>query len=135
VPIAKCTDGTSNTIIEGEISNYVFDATGNVKDDRRPARRWSWAMGGLSGWRNWAPQVSNVCVRYAPNSRSLGLDGLVWAAWDDASGSNCPLNSAHTGGVHALLADGAVRFIGDNIDMYTLTVLSVRDDGKPVGEF
>jgi len=37
--------------------------------------------------------------------------------------------------VHALLADGAVRFIGDNIDMYTLTVLSVRDDGKPVGEF
>jgi len=133
--IAKCTDGTSNTIIEGEISNYVFDATGNLKDDRRPSRRWSWAMGGLSGWRNWAPQVSNVCVRYAPNSRSLGLDGLVWSGWDDASGSNCPLNSAHTGGVHALLADGGVRFISDNIDMYTLTVLAVRDDGKPVGEF
>jgi len=133
--ISKCTDGTSNTIIEGEISNYVFDATGNVRDDRRPSRRWSWAMGGLSGWRDWAPQVSNVCIRYAPNSRVLGSNGLVWSGWDDASGSNCPLNSAHTGGVHVLMTDGAVRFISDNIDMGTLAILSVRDDGKPVGEF
>ena len=133
--ISKCTDGTSNTIIEGEISNYVFDATGNVRDDRRPSRRWSWAMGGLTGWRDWAPQVSNVCIRYAPNSRVLGSNGLVWPGWDDASGSNCPLNSAHTGGVHVLMTDGAVRFISDNIDMGTLAILAVRDDGKPVGEF
>ena len=133
--ISKCTDGTSNTLIEGEISNYVFDATGNVKDDRRPSRRWSWAMGGLTGWRDWAPQVSNVCIRYAPNSKVLGANGLVWSGWDDASGSNCPLNSAHTGGVHGLLCDGSVRFISENIDMYTLTILAVRDDGKPVGEF
>ena len=133
--IAACTDGTSNTIIEGEISHYVFDATGSTKDNRAPSRRWSWSMGGLSGWRDWAPQISNVCVRYAPNSRVLGADGLVWPGWDDASGSNCPLTSPHAGGVHCLLTDGAVRFISDNIDMYTLTVLSVRDDNKSVGEF
>jgi len=28
-----------------------------------------------------------------------------------------------------------VRFISDNIDMYTLTLLSVRDDGMVLGEF
>jgi prepilin-type N-terminal cleavage/methylation domain-containing protein len=133
--LSKTTDGTSNTIVEGEISNYVFDATGNTKDDRRPSRRWSWAMGGLTGWRNWAPQVSNVCVRYAPNSRVLGSNGLIWGGWDDASGSNCPLTSAHTGGVQVLMGDGAVRFLSENIDMFTLTVLAVRDDGKVVGEF
>lgn len=133
--MSKILDGTSNTIVEGEISNYVFDATGNVKDDRRPSRRWSWAMGGLTGWRNWAPQVSNVCIRYAPNSKVLGANGLVWGGWDDASGSNCPLNSAHTGGVQVALGDGSVRFISDNIDMGTLTLLAVRDDGKVIGEF
>ncbi|HET6423654.1 MAG TPA: DUF1559 domain-containing protein [Planctomycetaceae bacterium] len=133
--ISRCTDGTSNTIIEGEISNFVYDATGNVKDDRRPSRNWSWAMGGLTGWRDWAPQTSNVCIRYAPNSKVLGQDGLVWSAWDDASGSNCPLTSTHSGGVHVLLCDGAVRFISDNIDMYVLTILAVRDDDKPVGDF
>jgi prepilin-type processing-associated H-X9-DG protein len=133
--MGKCTDGTSNTIIEAEISNYVFDTTGNLKDDRRPSRRWSWAMGGLSGWRDWAPQVSNVCIRYAPNSKVLGLNGLVWGGWDDASGSNCPLNSAHTGGVQVALCDGSVRFVSDNIDMTTLALLAVRDDGKVIGEF
>ena len=92
-------------------------------------------MGGLSGWRDWAPQCSNVCVRYAPNSRVLGANGLVWSAWDDASGSNCPLSSAHTGGVQALLTDGSVRFVSDNIDMLTLTVLSVRNDNQVLAEF
>ena len=130
-----CSDGTSNTMIEGEISNFVFDATGNTKDDRRPARNWSWAMGGLSGWSDWAPHVSNVCVRYAPNSRVLGANGLVWPAWDDASGGNCPLTSSHTGGVHGLLTDGSVRFISDNIDMLTLTLLSVGDDDRVLGEY
>lgn len=132
--IAKCTDGTSNTIIEGEMSHFVFNAAGQ-KDDRRPSRNWSWAMGGLSGWRDWAPATCTTTIRYAPNSQVLGQNGLVWPAWDDASGSNTPLTSAHTGGVHCLLADGAVRFISNNIDLGTLTLLSVRDDNIPVSDF
>ncbi len=132
--IAKCTDGTSNTLIEAEISHFVFDAAGN-KDDRRPSRRWSWAMGGLTGWRDWAPATCTVTTRYPPNSKVLGQNGLVWPGWDDASGSNCPFTSAHTGGVHGLLADGAVKFISDNIDLGILTLASVKDDGKPVGDF
>jgi len=133
--IKDASDGSSNTIIEGEMSGWVFDATGNARDDRRPGRRWGWQMGGLSGWRDWAPACGNTTVRYAPNSRVLGAVGLTWPAWDDASGANCPLTSQHTGGVHALLTDGSVRFISDNIDMYTLTLLSVRDDGMVLGEF
>ena len=132
--IAQCTDGTSNTLIEAEISHYVFNAAG-AKDDRRPSRNWSWAMGGLSGWRDWAPTTCSVTVRYSPNSQVLGQNGLVWSGWDDASGSNCPFTSAHTGGVHALTADGAVRFLSNNIDLGTLTLLSVRDDNFPIGDF
>lgn len=132
--IRDCTDGTSNTMIEAEISNYIFDAVGN-RGDRRPGRNWGWTMGGLTYWDGWAPHVSNVTIRYAPNSKVLGQNGLVWPAWDDASGSNTPLSSAHVGGAHVLLTDGAVRFVSENLDMSTLTLLAVRDDGKVLGEF
>ena len=134
VGIQQCSDGTSNTIIEGEISNYIYNAAGS-KDDRRPSRNWSWSMGGLTNWGDSTLHTSNVTIRYAPNSRVLGAIGLVWPAWDDASGSNTPLASFHTGGVHVLLTDGSVRFVGDNIDMQTLTSLSVRNDGNAVGEY
>jgi prepilin-type N-terminal cleavage/methylation domain-containing protein len=133
--IRDCTDGTSNTIIEGEISGYIFDATGLNKQDRRPARNWGWTMGGLSGWGDWAPHSSNVTIRYAPNAKVLGANGLVWSAWDDASGANCPLASFHTGGAHVLLTDGGVRFISNNIDLTTLTLLAVRDDDQTLGEW
>ncbi|HAW28833.1 MAG TPA: prepilin-type cleavage/methylation domain-containing protein, partial [Planctomycetaceae bacterium] len=36
---------------------------------------------------------------------------------------------------HAVLTDGSVRFISENIDMETLRQLCVRDDGKVVGEY
>ena len=132
--IRDCSDGTSNTMIESEISNYVYDAAGN-RGDRRPGRNWGWTMGGLTGWDGWAPNVSNVTIRYAPNAKVLGANGLVWPAWDDASGANCPLTSFHSGGVTVLMTDGAVRFISDNIDLLTLTLLAVRDDGRVMGEY
>ncbi len=132
--LRDCTDGTSNTLVIGEISNYIYDNAGN-RGDRRPGRNWGWTMGGLTGWRGWAPQVSNVTIRYPPNAKVLGQNGLVWPAWDDASGTNCPLASPHTGGAQVVLTDGSVRFISNNIDMLTLTLLAVRDDNLVVGEY
>jgi len=132
--IRDCSDGTSNTMIEAEISNYIYDATGN-RGDRRPGRNWGWTMGGLTGWDGWAPNVSNVTIRYAPNARVLGQNGLVWSAWDDASGANTPLSSFHTGGVQVLMTDGTVRFVSDNINLLILSQLASRDDGQVIGEF
>lgn len=43
--------------------------------------------------------------------------------------------SKHTGGVHALLCDGAVRFISENIDWTTYQALGGRNDGTEVGDF
>jgi prepilin-type N-terminal cleavage/methylation domain-containing protein len=43
--------------------------------------------------------------------------------------------SLHTGGVHVLLADGAVKFISDNIDYQTWQNLGARNDGNPVSDF
>ena len=43
--------------------------------------------------------------------------------------------SAHTGGCHILLGDGAVRFVSENINLVTRQRLAAIADGQPVGEF
>jgi prepilin-type N-terminal cleavage/methylation domain-containing protein len=69
--------------------------------------------------------------------------------WQHASsGGNCcpggghdwgwgiiPPRSMHTGGVNAVLGDGSVRFITNNIDVLTFQRLGARADGQPLGNF
>tara|TARA_E500000305_G_scaffold109193_1_gene113561 strand:- start:410 stop:1156 length:747 start_codon:yes stop_codon:yes gene_type:complete len=43
--------------------------------------------------------------------------------------------SRHQGGVQALLADGSVRFVSENIHQETWQNLGARNDGKVIGEF
>jgi len=43
--------------------------------------------------------------------------------------------SKHVGGAHLLLCDGSVRFVSQNIDMFTYQKLGDRSDGQVVGEF
>jgi len=50
-----------------------------------------------------------------------------------ASWYNCA--SLHTGGAHAVLGDGTVRFLSENIDRNTLTFLCRMADGQVQGEF
>jgi hypothetical protein len=149
--IRDCTDGTSNTLIVGEISGFIYDTAGG-QHDRRPGHWFGWHIGGLGEfspgnaglWGEIGPHYSTVTVRYAPNSR-VTITGGVWSLLGcgsdsgtlstDANAANVPLSSFHTGGVQVAMADGTVRFISDNISMNTLTLLAVRDDSQPVGEF
>ncbi len=43
--------------------------------------------------------------------------------------------SRHSGGVQVLMADGATRFISNNVDFTTWGRLGARNDKQPVGEF
>jgi prepilin-type N-terminal cleavage/methylation domain-containing protein len=54
--------------------------------------------------------------------------------WYDAAGV-FPARSRHTGGVQALLGDGSVRFISDNIDLIQWQRLGHVSDGNSLGEF
>lgn len=55
------------------------------------------------------------------------------------STNNCGPNdepfSLHTGGCHALLGDGGVRFISENVDYNTIRRLANPKDGEVIGEF
>jgi len=131
--IRDAIDGTSNTLLVGEISNFIMDPTTNLPQDARGAKNWGWSMGTHSSWQNnW--QSATVTVRYPPNAPVAGFSGVKHVGGDHERG-NCPLASAHTGGVHVLLADGVVRFVSDNINMDTLTYLAVRNDNRTVGEY
>jgi hypothetical protein len=50
-------------------------------------------------------------------------------------GPNTEPFSYHEGGCHALMGDGTVRFISENLDKQTLRRLVSRADGEPIGEF
>ncbi|HBL48365.1 MAG TPA: prepilin-type cleavage/methylation domain-containing protein, partial [Planctomycetaceae bacterium] len=54
---------------------------------------------------------------------------------DSTSNSRTFARSYHVGGVHGLLADGAVRFVSENIDRATFQSLGTRAGGEVIGEF
>ncbi len=125
------TDGLSNTLVIAEqsgnprnppISNY-HAGWGGVTH-RTTVKQW---IAGAAAQHYFGSGLTSVFHR--PNPTSTGAEANV--EWD----FNTPLSSYHTGGVHVLVGDGAVRFISDNVHFGTLQALCVRDDGKVVGEW
>jgi prepilin-type N-terminal cleavage/methylation domain-containing protein/prepilin-type processing-associated H-X9-DG protein len=62
-----------------------------------------------------------------PNGRSCGFFTILRASM--------PPSSRHTGGVHLLLCDGSVRFVGENISMAIWRGLGTRAGAEVIGEF
>lgn len=128
--IAKITDGTSTTIMMGECSDYAVDPTNNTRQDIRGSSPHGWLMGvaGVGPVTNWDGTASRrfniTTVRYAPGTKNYNLPGI-----HNNHGPNNPLISAHTGGTHALYADGHVSFIGNNVNLSLLKAVCSRDDG------
>jgi prepilin-type N-terminal cleavage/methylation domain-containing protein len=141
---AEATDGTSSTMMLGEQSNWVagqkdvfrnaFSDSGpwmGVKNTRIPSGDGTFsstgahdAGGGTTDMRTFA----STTVRDAPNPKGV-------ASYMNNVLCNTPLVSAHPGGVQVALADGAVRFVTDNIDITTYKRLADRDDGGAIGDF
>ncbi|WP_437185999.1 DUF1559 domain-containing protein [Planctomicrobium sp. SH668] len=140
------TDGTSNTMVISEsggslvsanqtaLSHLAANDPHTITGNRifiGGSGPHAWTMGALSGDAYGRDRAFNLTtVRYPPNTKSYDQPGIN-INW----GPNNPLTSAHTGGVHAVFADGHVSFISDNVNMDTLRHLAIRDDGVPIGEF
>ena len=129
--IRDCLDGTSKTMIVGEISDLISTAAGN-RIEARPGRgTWGWSYGGNTDWtNNNAPHPNNNTIRYPPNAPVGGQDGVAGGIWVDGATTNTPLASAHQAGVQVLMTDGSVRWIPNSISQDILTLMAVRNDGK-----
>jgi prepilin-type N-terminal cleavage/methylation domain-containing protein len=125
-------DGSSNIIAVSEQSEWAKNAAGQQV---RITNNHGWTMGTAGVSETTTQRRFNLTtVRYPPNAvRALGGSVLPGVCIND--GANNGIFSAHTGGVHALLSDGSVRFVSENIDMVTLKRASTRNDGAPVSEF
>jgi hypothetical protein len=138
----SCTDGSANTMMVSECSNFIYDDA-YVKKNVQVNSVHGFLMG--SPWpisveqavRDYwggnpnggnAPRLFNsTTIRYAPNAA-----GNAWPGCGANDGQNNGIYSAHPGGVQSLYVDGSVHFIGDAINMFTLRCLATRDDGNPI---
>ena len=129
-----CTDGSSNTIACAEtatgipatrsiLGNAVYGVSGFETNPTickallganqtytTGSTVSSWGQGSLWGFGH--PHWSAVTTVLPPNQPSCITGGDNPS---DAYGIHTP-SSYHTGGIHALMCDGAVRFISNNID-------------------
>ncbi|WP_437228457.1 DUF1559 domain-containing protein [Planctomicrobium sp. SH661] len=137
------TDGTSNTMIIGEQSEFSADGQDVL---RSGAKYGAW----LGAQRPNYPGIDNTywpatgaqgaafnlsAVRYAINYRPLAsvtADGTLGLNF---AGANNPIISAHTGGAFVLLADGHTRFLSASTDLQLVKNLAAKSDGNVIGEY
>ncbi len=143
--IAGMTDGTSHTMLISEQNDFLYTLDGT---------KVTWGTGLMHGFmigfyrRSGVspPQIGDggdtrtfnmTTVRYQINQKrgwtnggACGTQGVC-----ENTGTNIPLNAAHTGGVNALFGDGSVKFLRDSISLATLAQVATRDDGTVIADY
>ncbi len=125
------TQGNDNALNGPELTNYATQchSSGLIIQQTRGSK-----------WLYGAPGHSMYNHLRVPNDRDVDCRGGIPhsnktdALWKTLS-HNVTAHSRHTGGVHALLSDGGVRFVSENIDLTTWRGLGSRSSGEVLGEF
>ncbi len=114
--ISDVTDGLSNTIAVGEFAH--IDADGIGANSQTPGNVRAWINSGLifAGPDDIGMMSAKVVV-YPINAKiNRTSDGIPF--------NHLPFTSFHAGGMNALLGDGSVTFLNDNMDFLTYQQLS-----------
>jgi hypothetical protein len=124
--LAEVTDGTSNTLLVGEQSDWCVDASGAKNDCRSTGGGFYWGL-----FRDGNPRLYNVTtVRHRLNTKSSTAAGISGSgAWQL---NNNPLQSPHPVGVQAVFMDGSVHFLMDSMDLQIVFRLADVDDGNVI---
>lgn len=109
-------DGTSNTFLVGESSRTPTSSDSGYR---------AWTQGASNGNNDVAVYACKN-VRYGIGPGGYISDNVNFLFNDRRMGSN------HTGGAHFLMADGAVKFVSENIDFTTYQAAASKDEGLVV---
>lgn len=138
VQLRQVSDGTSNTMLVGEQSEFLlnYDLSGTGGDpsdgllvDARSDCEHSILMGYTDRDPNGPRQFNTSTIAHPINHRDANDIGILGNC-----GRNRPLTSAHPGGVHAGFLDGSTRFLLDDTDIEVLYNFADRDDGYTTTE-
>jgi prepilin-type N-terminal cleavage/methylation domain-containing protein/prepilin-type processing-associated H-X9-DG protein len=118
--IAQISDGTSNTVAVMEDHHW----------------RWKRNPGRMNGSTAWISPCSSVDAMDGRMNTDVDSDltgnNFTWDRDPRCTG----WTSIHSGGAHALMADGAARFVGENIDWNRVQrAIASGSGGDLVGEF
>lgn len=117
--IGDVIDGTSNTMM---LCESLFRKHSNVYGPYWNA--WNYTTG---------IEVSNgINVKWTP---AITWGGNCFNRPDLVCTTAWKMGSMHTGGMHAAFADGAVKFISENINLATLRALVTIKNNEIIGEF
>jgi prepilin-type N-terminal cleavage/methylation domain-containing protein/prepilin-type processing-associated H-X9-DG protein len=154
IKIKDASDGLTQTMMLIEMSNRIrrIDNAdlGGYSDVSASGTDHGWMMstrvrgcpqGGDNGaTANFNPtnetdnRVFNITtIRYKPNEKMFALQ--FFPGTRSNVGVNNQSSSAHPSGVNALMGDGSVHFLSENMEFTTLKRMATRDEGGKVGPF
>jgi prepilin-type N-terminal cleavage/methylation domain-containing protein len=121
VTLAGITDGTSNTLAIGEVSESANASQSVTNSHAFPV----WAGGQNNGvsWNN--DKTAGATIRIADSNFPINMSKTL-------SDSDLAFGSKHPGGAQFTLCDGSTRFITQNVDGVTYARVGNRQDGNPV---
>jgi prepilin-type N-terminal cleavage/methylation domain-containing protein len=114
VKIVQITDGTSNTVMVGEVTGSTNVSKTNNNTSEFPI----WAGGGGGGCNGTTGIVS--CLRIMDSTYPLTSGGI---------GTDQAFGSMHTSGANFCFADATVRSIGTDVSPANYNALASRDEG------
>jgi prepilin-type N-terminal cleavage/methylation domain-containing protein len=150
--MAKCSDGTSNTMIVSEQSDWLEDTDPNISTryygnagHTTGTYRSGWVTGSGANTsvrdnhgysNNYGGYTCNLTtVRYKPDFKKvLGANKREGCNERhlNGQGANNPLQSPHPGGILCAFVDGSVQFVSGTTDLAVLLRIAIRDDGQNV---
>lgn len=132
IAISEITDGTSNTIVVGEQSDWLSPVAASAPAyacDTGDCR----ADGGHGFTMGSSPDASDrrtfnlTCIYHPINAKSTTGIGVGSCAI-----VNTPIQSVHPSGANVAMADGSVQFLSESMSITVLRNMGVRNDNQVI---
>jgi len=125
VRMSDITDGTSNTVMVGEVSESL-----NVKSSSSGGMAAYPVWAGGNGTNNAAPGGTACNGTTALGSTLRAMDAGAAGYGINATTNDMSFGSKHNGGANFLFADGSVRFLATAVDPAAYTAMGSRNGGE-----
>jgi prepilin-type N-terminal cleavage/methylation domain-containing protein/prepilin-type processing-associated H-X9-DG protein len=116
--IAEITDGTSNTLLVGELS----------WNSAPTFREYGWTL--PADWARSTSGMTDARVSYCCRNIRYPLEQMTLRLGVEGNANDVSLGSMHSGGANFLYADGSVRFLKKSTSLQVLQAAATRAGGE-----